>query len=341
MKRALLVFLLSLTLGALGLWLVYRDTLLKPESYRLEHAYPPLLLVAGLAFLLHLLAPAIKLMLLCRYQGLPMRLRKAFLIQLVTVFGAVVTPGNSGSAPAMVMALSRLGYPVGKGVGIAAQNVLLDLIFFAWAGPLGLAYLIYSRTLQLPVNAELFTGLAFVMAVGLAVLLSRYPRHVSGSLFWLSRRRFLTRFSARLEAVGRDYYRSAKAYLRFSSGNYLALQLFTALGWFGSFIMLWALLALYSVERHVLVVTALLTDISLIANFVPTPGGSGFIEAAVGLVTSDTAATAPVVLWRLFNYYLFFLLGPLAGWLLYRSRPLLLLRRGRGADRKGGGKARP
>lgn len=340
MKRAIAVFVASLGLGALGLWLVYRDALLSPTSYRLLNPNPYLMVAAALLFGLHLVFPTLKLLYLCRYQGMPMSFRKAVLVHFASVFGAVITPSNSGGAPTMVMALGRLGYPVGKGVGVASQVFILDLIFFAWSGPLGLAYLIYTRTLQLPLNAEILTLLAVLLALGLAVALSRYPKQVSGFLLWLARQRPFRRVQGRLGAVARDYYRSAQAYLTFSAGQHLALQAFTALGWFTSFLMLWALLSLYGVERGPVTVTALLSAITLVANFVPTPGGSGFVEAAVSL-TAAGAATAPVVLWRLFNYYLFFLLGPLSGWLLYHSRPFLAFRRGRGGGRKDGGKARP
>ena len=341
MKRALAVLLLSLALGGLGLWLAYRDTLLEPERYRLEQPEPLLVGVALALFGAHLLFPILKLLLLCRYQGLPMRFSKALLVHFAAVFGAVITPGNSGGAPALVMSLRRLGYPLGKGVGVASQVFILDLVFFAWAGPLGLAYLIGSRTLSVPPNAEALLLFAAALAVALAVALSRFPRVVSGALLRLAARRALRRVARRLRGVARDYYRSVRAYQGFSAGQYILLQGCTALGWFTGFLMLWALLALYGFVREPLVVTALLSVIALIANFVPTPGGSGFVEAAVGLSLGGAEATAPVVIWRLFNYYLFFLLGPLSGWLLYRSRPLLRLRARRGASPTGGGKARP
>ncbi len=341
MKRALAVFFLSLFLGGLGLWLVYREALLAPSSYRLTNPDPRLILAAGGLYLIHLFFPVLKLLLLCRYQRLPMRFSRAVLVHFTAVFGAVITPANTGGAPALVIALRRLGYPLGKGVGVASQVFILDLVFFAWAGPLGLAYLIYSRTLRLPFNAELLTILAVVLAVVLATALSRYPKLISGGLLWLARQRPFRPLAGRLTGVARDYYRSARAYLRFSPGQYLALQTCTALGWFTSFLMLWTLLKLYGIDRNPITVAALLADISLIANFVPTPGGSGFVEAAVGLAAGGESTTAPVVIWRLFNYYLFFLLGPLAGWLLYRSRPLLRLRQEPGEDLTGGGKARP
>lgn len=337
MKRILAMLALSVSLGVIGLWFVYRGELLRPENYRPLQLQPLLLGLVLLTFLAQLLAPVVKLSLLCRFQGVPLRLRWALLVHLAGVFGAVITPGSSGGAPAIVMALTRLGVPLGKGVGVASQVFLLDLIFFSWAGPLGLGLLIYTGTIALPVDTEILTGIAVALAVALAVVIGRYPRLGSGALLWLAGRRPLQRFSRRLGAIARDYHRSAHAYLGFSTGKYALLHLFTLLGWLGNYLLLWALLMLYGIERSPVTVTALLANISLLATFVPTPGGSGFVEAAVGLTAGGASATAPLVLWRLLTYYLFFVLGPAAAWLLFRSNPLAA--RARGAGRTGDGTA--
>ena len=108
----------------------------------------------------------------------------------------------------------------------------------------------------------------------------------------------------------------------------------------GPFLLLWALLALYAGGRDPLVVVAFLVVISLLATFVPTPGGSGFFEAAVGLTTGGPNGVAPLVLWRIATFHLYYLLGPLAAWWTFRSRSSRR-RRDRGADRTGDGTAGP
>ncbi|MEZ4605528.1 MAG: hypothetical protein R2865_01655 [Deinococcales bacterium] len=61
--------------------------------------------------------------------------------------------------------------------------------------------------------------------------------------------------------------------------------------------------------------------ITLIAHFIPTPGGSGFIEFAISLATSQPHPQryrrTPLI-WRLSTYYLIFTV-PLAAWFIYRQ----------------------
>ncbi len=58
--------------------------------------------------------------------------------------------------------------------------------------------------------------------------------------------------------------------------------------------------------------------VASVASFVvPTPGGSGFTEFAVVSLfklQTDAAQIAPaLIVWRVFNYYVFFLIGPALG----------------------------
>jgi uncharacterized membrane protein YbhN (UPF0104 family) len=77
------------------------------------------------------------------------------------------------------------------------------------------------------------------------------------------------------------------------------------------------------VEVGLLATLALLSSITLVSHVVPTPGASGFVEAAVGLsVGAGGGAAAALLIWRLASFYVIFLLGPPAGWLLYLSRPV-------------------
>jgi uncharacterized protein (TIRG00374 family) len=105
---------------------------------------------------------------------------------------------------------------------------------------------------------------------------------------------------------------------------WLTLHLATAAGWFGGFVLLWLLLELYGVDAGLLATLAILSSVTLVSHFVPTPGGSGFIEAAVGLsigANPGSGVAAALLVWRLASFYVIYLLGPPAGWLLYQSRP--------------------
>ena len=316
LKRTVIALLLSLALGFAGLYLTLGEAVFRPETYRAQNLGVPLVVSIVIAFLAKWFAPAVRISFLCRGQEIPLRYRSAVLVHLVAMFVAALAPQNTGFAPATVAALSRLGVSVGRGIGVAVQILVLDLIFFAWAVPLGVGYLVYSDALELPPGAGALALAAGCLAVVAAAALSRRPQLVVGLIFAVARWRFMARFASRLRRVARDYYRSARDFLKMPASYWLALHLATAAGWLGGFVLFWLLLRLYGVETGLLVTLATLSGITLVSHVVPTPGGSGFVEAAVGLSVGSRAAAALLV-WRLASYYVVFLLGPPAGWLLY------------------------
>jgi uncharacterized protein (TIRG00374 family) len=134
----------------------------------------------------------------------------------------------------------------------------------------------------------------------------------------------MARFASGLRKIARDYYRSARAFKSMALSTRLALNLVVAAGWLGSFLLFWLLLKLYGVDAGLLATLAILTSITLVAHIFPTPGGSGFMEAALGLSIGAGGGNvaAALLIWRLASYHAIFLLGPPAGWFLYLSKPV-------------------
>ena len=322
--RAVVVFVLGLALGFGGLYLVAGDQVFRLETYRVRD---PSLLVAALcvvAFIAEwfVMDPA-RIWLLCRNQKIPLRFRSAVLVHLTSMFAASVTPGNVGVAPVIAVALGRLGVPFGKSVGVAIQVFIFDMIFFAWAVPLSLGYLIYSNTLRLPPVSEFAAFAIAGLAVVGAVFLTRFPRPVVRLILVTARWPFMNRFAPRLRATARDYYRSALAFKNMSLFSWLMINVVVAAGWFSGFVLFWLLLELYGVEIDLPATLAILTSVTLVSHLFPTPGGSGFMEAALGLsIGAGGGAAAALLLWRVASYHAIFLLGPPAAWLLYLSNPV-------------------
>jgi uncharacterized protein (TIRG00374 family) len=207
-------------------------------------------------------------------------------------------------------------------VGVAIQAIVFDMIFFAWAVPLSLGYLVYSHALRLPPGPAFAAFAIAGLAILGAVSLTRYPRPVVRLILALAELPLLARFASRLRAVARDYYRSAITFRNMALPAWLMVNLVVTAGWFSGFVLLWLLLRLYGVEAGLLATLAILSSLTLISHFVPTPGGSGFIEAALGLsIGSGGGAAAALLVWRLASYHAIFLLGPPAAWLLYLSKP--------------------
>lgn len=323
--RAVVVFAVGLALGFAGLYLVAGDEIFRPETYRVRD---PSLLVAVLCVLAFIaewfvMDPA-RIWLLCRNQKVPLPFRSAVLVHLTSMFVASVTPGNVAVGPAVALALRRLGVPFGKGVGVAIQVFIFDMIFFAWAVPLSLGYLIYSDTLRLPPGPEFAAFAIAGLAIVGAVFLTRYPRPVARLILAAAKLPLLSRFEPRLRATARDYLRSAIAFKNMALSTWLMINVVVAAGWFSGFVLFWLLLELYGVETDLPATLAILSSVTLVAHLFPTPGGSGFMEAALGLsVGAGGGAAAALLIWRLASYHAIFVLGPPSAWLLYLSRPVM------------------
>ena len=322
--RALAVFVVGLALGLAGLYLVAGGEIFRVETYRVRD--PSVLVVAlcVLAFVAEwFVMDVTRIWLLCRNQRIPLPFRSAILVHLTSMFVASLTPGNAGVGPTTAVALKRLGVPLGKSVGVAIQVLVLDMIYFAWSVPLSLGYLIYSDTLELPPGPEFASFAIAALAIVGAVFLTRYPRPVVRLILAVARLRSSSRLAPRLRKGARDYYRSALAFKSMALSTWLALNLVVAAGWFSGYVLFWLLLEFYGVEVGLLATLAILNSITLVSHLFPTPGASGFMEAALGLsVGAGGGAAAALLIWRLASYHAIFLLGPPAAWLLYLSKPV-------------------
>lgn len=332
------VFLvLSLALGFAGLYLVAGAELFWVETYRVENVGAGIIAVCVAAFFAEWLMPPVRLLLLCKNQRVSMSYGTALLVHLVSVFGAVVTPGNAGQAPAAAAAIKSTGAPFGKSLGVVLQVFVLDLFFFAWAVPLSLLFLISTRTVALPGSIEAAALLLSALALAGAVALGRYPRPVMAALHALAKPQPLRRFDSRLRRIARDYGRSVRLYRGTPLARRLALNTVTAVHWLAAFVLLWGLLEIYGADVGLGVTLALLNILTLVSQVVPTPGGAGFVEAAVGLSLGTYATggsvAAALLVWRLLAFNIIFLIGPLAGWLLYL--------RADGPGRRAGERGRP
>ena len=285
----------------------------------------PFVMVCIITALANLLTPAIRTMILCREQAFFIDYLTALKVTLSANLASAVTPGRAGGGPMIAVALRHLGLPLGRGLNVAIQLIVLDLIYFAWTLPVCLIYLLGFTDIAFPPNIERLVISAIIITVTIMIFLvlgfTLYPRAIVSLLLWFAGVRFLKHLSIKLKKIARDYYRSAHLFKRMKFRTWFSIQFITAFGWLSNYLLLWGLLGLYGIVINPLETLAVLTIITFSSSLAPTPGGSGFIEAAVGFSTDLTRAgvsAAPLMVWRLITYYLIFVLGPLASWSLYR-----------------------
>lgn len=319
MKRLIGVLTLALLLGFGGLYLATRESIFSAETYTSADFTPAAAVIAVLSLLLLWLAPVVKLKALLAAQGHTITSWEAFTAHVGQVFGTAMTPSGTGGAPGLVLALERSGVPLGTSVGIAVQLFILDLAALGVLIPIGIAYIVVISPLSLPpAVTALAIGAAVVALVG-AVVLARYPVALYGFIKRVTGWRIVRRFRKRLTRIGREYFVSAVAFRDLPLRRFAYLHSANLVSWLSNFVLLWALLSGYGAEARLLDVLAVLSIITLVGFFVPTPGAAGFTELMVGLVVdsrTQASIAAPVALWRAGTFYVAYLLGPIVAWLL-------------------------
>jgi len=339
MKRILALLLSSLGLGLAGLYLATREAILSPGTYAPHDLRPAWVFLAAVSTVLLWTAPVAKLMLLARAQRLRVGPVHAFLAHVAQVFGTAMTPSGTGGGPALVLALERVGVPVGTGLGIAVQLFVLDLAALGLLIPVGIGYLVLFSPLAMPRGATVLAAVAAAAALVVAVLLARFPRPVYGALQSVAGWRALRRFQDRLRRIAREYYVSAVAFRDMPLATWSGLHAANLAAWLANFTLFWAVLRIYGADARLLDVLAVLSIVTLFAFFVPTPGASGFMELVLGWSVGARGVAdgiaAPVVVWRALTFYVAYVLGPLSAWLLLARRPPRRLRRPRARRRAG------
>ncbi|HZW99519.1 MAG TPA: lysylphosphatidylglycerol synthase transmembrane domain-containing protein [Trueperaceae bacterium] len=320
MKRLLGVLTLALLLGFGGLYLATRESIFSADTYTSADFTPATAALAVLSFLVLWLAPVVKIRALLASQGHTITAWQAFTAHVGQVFGTAMTPSGTGGAPGLVLALERSGVPIGTGVGVAVQLFILDLAALGVLIPIGVAYIVIVSPLSLPpAVTALALGAAVVALVG-AVVLARYPVALFRLIKRFSTWRIVRRFRKRLTRMGREYFVSAVAFRGLPLQRLAYLHTANLVSWLSNFVLLWALLSAFGAQARLLDVLAVLSIITLVGFFVPTPGAAGFSELMVGLVvdsrTTEASIAGPVALWRGGTFYVVYLLGPIVAWLL-------------------------
>lgn len=323
MKRTLAVLLLTIALGVAGL-VVFGGPTLRTTTYRPVRLDVLTVAVVVVSLLTQWIVPLFRLRFLAAVHGYRVPRLHAAMAHVAMVFGSAVTPGGSGGAPALAAALAHVGVPLGTSMGVAMQVAVLDLVLFAWLIPVALITRAAVGSLTVPWQVGAAGIAAVAVAVALAMALVRLPRPIVAAVLALTRVRALRRWAPRLRALARSYYRAARTFADLGLGAWSYLQTLTLAAWLASFVMLWGLMRAFGQDAGLLDVVTSMSIVTLVSFFVPTPGAAGFTEAAVSL----TAATAPLVWWRLGNFYLAYVLAPLAAWGLWRRPPVAAIRVG-------------
>ena len=272
--------------------------------------------------LVNFLCGAVRLQVLARVSGGTLSLWQGLRAYLLGRFSDLITPGGSGQMPVMGLALIQGGMDAPKAWAATLYTAILDLLFFGGAVPLAL--LLLSANVGFPADSLLLPALALSVAfLGFWYLLAyrlAWLKPVLGALFTLPllarwREGALTSFDKLTDAAALTSRRPLVQFLLLAVTAPLHLS---------NYAVFYVVAASLGAELDLLPTLATVLVASVTSFVVPTPGGSGYTEfATLSLfeLQTDAAQIAPaLIVWRIFNYYVFFLIGPALGGTLLRSK---------------------
>ncbi|HEX7041381.1 MAG TPA: YbhN family protein [Trueperaceae bacterium] len=284
--------------------------------------------VGAVLLVVNYLAAGARLQLLTRLGGQPLPLGACLRAYAVGLLSAAITPGSAGQAPAVALALVRDGL-----TGVAAWSVnvyvwVLDLAFLAYSVPLSVLLIGRSAVALSRVELVAFAVVVAALAAFLMWVLTfrlRWVTRLGRALFglrWLGRwRGSAAQFFDRVESA-------SGAIMHGTLAQRAVLHALTAVVYLSTLATFWVMLTALSPGAPFLTTLAVAQLPTVLATFMPTPGGAGLLEiftASLFLAgpgggpggTNDRSpggtVAAAILGWRLLTFYSRFVLGPIAG----------------------------
>jgi uncharacterized protein (TIRG00374 family) len=315
MKNVIRALLISFVLSAAGIGVLF----LTGKGFSLSDfarfltIKPEYVLYLALALVAWWLLSGWRLMILAQSEGVTLlRATRAFLLSL---FAASVTPSATGSTFGMAWYLSKYT-TAERATAVAVFSVGLDLVYFAWSLPVSILIL-HLRGIDIGVGIPLLvltTGFTLTLA-WILMFRSDLLRHFVNFVFQL---RFLQRFRAGAQAFVEETIRSVALIRALPVPTQLLLHLITGCMYLTHFLAANALAAGIGLPIDHVALVATQSIIIAVGFLVPTPGGAGYFEVALGRAFAATnvpeSAIGPfVIMWRVLSYYLYLLIGPFIG----------------------------
>ena len=241
-----------------------------------------------------------------------LRATRAFLLSL---FAASVTPSATGSTFGMAWYLSKYT-TTERATAVAVFSVGLDLVYFAWSLPVSIVVL-QLRGIDIGVGMPVLV-LTTLVALGLAWVLMFRADLLRHFVAWLFKFKPLERFRTGAQGFIEETVRSVALIRALPVPTQGLLHVITGLMYLTHFLTANALAAGIGLPIDHVALVATQSIVIAVGFLVPTPGGAGYYEIALGRAFAATnvpeSAIGPfVIMWRVISYYLYLLIGPFIG----------------------------
>lgn len=288
----------------------------KPRDFAKILELQPLVVLESLALVLvSFAAGGLRLWRLGRINGKYFSLLTTIRAHALGLLSAAITPSGSGNAPAIALSLQYDDCPPAQAWSIALYASVIDMLFFIWAIPC--AYFFLRAQHYVPNLPWLTTGLLIILIVFivLSILIIGYSQQLLRWSYQLFSVAWLQRFRHRAYRFLYNFVDKVRTMAQCRWRDQLELQCSTAIMHLSMFTIFWVLAQRWDFNLSLPNIWALFTLLLVLSLFIPTPGGSGFFEAALALsFRQEQALVAPVVvLWRLLSFYSVFIIAPLLG----------------------------
>ncbi len=248
--------------------------------------------------------------------GAKVSLSRATRAFILGMFSGILTPAAAGGSVAIGWYLSRY-LSAKQAAAIAVYGFALDLVFYAWALPVSFVVLSSNGVNFGVPGLAIYVGLIASGALTFALALMYFSTPFSRLIWRVFSWRWLMRWRRGMYGFVR---RTARVLARLRSLPWplqLRLHVATAASFVVHFAVLNGVALALSIPVHHLNVLAIQILVVALGLVVPTPGGAGYMEFALGRVlrqqVPDEAVVPLVLAFRVFSYWLYFVLGPFIG----------------------------
>ena len=246
-------------------------------------------------------------------------------------FMACLTP-KVGEAPLVLFVLKNSGLTYGKSVAVLMLNAFFDNLAFVFV--FSLLYLLLGQNMFLfsyncpdlaghqimqgirAVADKAWIGYALIslLCIFLGITLFILPHTTKQFFHSLSRFPLLSRFGNSLVSLGNDIEITANEFKNQSTGFWIKMSVSTLINWISRYLLACALLYTFSnVDLNLSHVFSRQYVLWIFTSIPSTPGASGIAEVSFIALNCEFMpvglSAAIALLWRLYSYYFYILLG--------------------------------
>ena len=254
--------------------------------------------------------------------------KQSFQVIMLWEFGSAITPSVVGGSALAFFIVSLEGIPVGRSTAIVMITALLDELFYIIITPI--VVLIVGVSLAFNTDFRFtflgyefgetqifFIGYGFMCLLTLIILVAIFffPQGFRKLLYILAEKKLFRKIKDKTKKMGDDIVTSSQEFKGKGIVFWAKAYLCTVFSWTSRFLVVNCILLAFSpVGEHLLIFARQLV-MWIILCISPTPGSSGVAEFAFPLfigefMSQGTHATIALI-WRLFTYYPYLILGSL------------------------------